>query len=118
MINELVQRFNIHLEEDEKNIKTIESYVGGTSAFVAFIEEKGVDFNGEMKRFFITSYRNYLLENQYEISTINKKVNSIHSFNRYLVDNGYAKDIVVDIAKNRVKLAYGSERQVKALMDK
>lgn len=51
MINELVQRFKINLEEDGKSVKTIESYVGDTSAFIAFLEGKGVDFNGEMKRF-------------------------------------------------------------------
>jgi integrase/recombinase XerD len=118
MINELIQRFKIHLEEDGKSAKTVESYVGDTSAFVAFLEGKGVDFNGEMKRIYITSYRNYLIENQYELATINKKVNSIHSFNRYLVDNGCSKKIVVDIAKDRVKLAYGSERQVEVLTDK
>ncbi|GLC30976.1 phage integrase N-terminal SAM-like domain-containing protein [Clostridium omnivorum] len=117
MINELIQRFKKHLEEDGKSVKTIESYVGGTSAFVIFFEENGVDFNGEMKRFYIPSYRNYLIEYQYELSTINKKVNGIHSFNRYLVDNGYTKDTVVDIAKDRVKLAYGSERQVEVLTD-
>lgn len=99
MINELIQRFKIHLEEDGKSPKTIESYVGDTCAFVTFLEEKGVDFNGEMRRFYITSYRNYLIENQYEFATINKKVNSIYSFNRYLVDRGYSKDIVVDMPR-------------------
>lgn len=117
MKNELVQNFKINLEEDGKSPKTIESYVGDTSAFVAFLESKGVDFNGEMKRFYITSYRNYLIEKQYELSTINKKVNSIQSFNKYLVDNDYAKDVVVDIAKDSVKLAYGSERQVEVLTE-
>jgi integrase/recombinase XerD len=117
MINELVQKFKIYLEEDGKSIKTIESYAGDISAFVPFLESKGVDFNGEMKRFYITSYRNYLIENQYELATINKKVNSINSFNRYLVDSGYTKDIVVNASKDRVKLAYGSERQVEVLTD-
>ncbi|MDU4853948.1 MAG: tyrosine-type recombinase/integrase [Clostridioides difficile] len=117
MKNELVQKFERYLEEDGKSVKTIESYVGDTSAFLAFLESKGVDFNGEMKRFYITSYRKYLIENQYELSTINKKVNSIQSFNRYLVDNGYTKDVVVDITKDKVKLAYGSERQVEVLTE-
>ncbi|WP_180277995.1 hypothetical protein [Clostridium sp. LS] len=53
--NKLVQRFKIHLEEDGKSVKTIESYVGDTSAFVIFAEGKGVDFNGEMKRLYIIS---------------------------------------------------------------
>jgi len=30
--------------------------------FVAFLESKGVDFAGEMKRFHATSCRNYLIE--------------------------------------------------------
>ncbi|MDP4147416.1 MAG: phage integrase N-terminal SAM-like domain-containing protein [Bacillota bacterium] len=85
MTNDLVKKFKTHLEEDGKSDKTVESYVGDTSVFVTFLEGKGVDFNGETKRFYVTSYRNYLIENQYELSTINKKVNSIHSFNRYLV---------------------------------
>jgi integrase/recombinase XerD len=74
-MNELVQNFKVNLEEDGKSIKTVENYVGDTSAFLAFLESKEVDFNGEMKRFYIT--RNYLIENQYELSTINKKANSI-----------------------------------------
>lgn len=72
MKNALVQNFKIYLEEDGKSAKTIESYVGDTSAFVALLESKGVDFIGEMTRFYITSYRNYVIENQYEIVTINK----------------------------------------------
>lgn len=65
MINEMIQRFKIHLEEDGKSVKTVESYVGDTTAFVAFLEEKGVDFTGEMKRFYFTSYRNYLINIEY-----------------------------------------------------
>lgn len=116
-MNKLVEKFKKSLEEDGKSIKTIESYIGDTAAFVAFLEDKEIEFNGEMKRFYITCYRNYLIENQYELSTINKKVNSIQSFNKYLVENNYTKDIVVDIAKDRVKLAYGSERQVEVLTE-
>lgn len=40
-----MQRFKIHLDEDGKSPKTIESYVGDTSDFVTFLEAKGVDFN-------------------------------------------------------------------------
>lgn len=71
-----------------------------------------------MKRFYIISYRNYLIENQYELDTINKKVNSIQFFNRYLVDNDYIKDFVADIAQDRVNLGYGSERHAEALSEK
>ena len=52
--------------------KTIESYVGDTAAFVAFLEVKEGDFNGELKRFYITSYRNYLIKKQNELTFANK----------------------------------------------
>jgi integrase/recombinase XerD len=55
MINELVQKFKINLEEDGKSPKTIESYVGDTSVFIEAVESKGVDFNEEMKGFYIIS---------------------------------------------------------------
>lgn len=60
--NELVQKFKIYVGEDGKSVKTVESYIGDTSAFVDFLESKGVEFTGEMKRFYITSYRNYLIK--------------------------------------------------------
>lgn len=43
----LVEKFERYLIEDGKSLKTIESYVGGAVAFVAFLESKLVDFNGE-----------------------------------------------------------------------
>lgn len=44
MENDLVQNFKRYLEEDGKSVKTVESYVGDTSAFVAFLESKGSGF--------------------------------------------------------------------------
>ncbi len=38
MINELVQGFKTNVKKDGKNIKIVESYVGDTSGFVAFLE--------------------------------------------------------------------------------
>jgi integrase/recombinase XerD len=55
MINELVKKFKIHLEKDGKGGKTVESYVGDTSVFIEAVESKGVDFNEEMKGFYIIS---------------------------------------------------------------
>jgi integrase/recombinase XerD len=37
MKNELVQNFKVNLEEDGKSVKTVESYVGDASTFVAFL---------------------------------------------------------------------------------
>lgn len=55
MINELVQKFKIHLKKNGKDMKTIENHIGDTFAFVVFLEGKELDFNGEIKRFHIMS---------------------------------------------------------------
>lgn len=49
----VIEDFKISLIEDGKSSKTIESYVGDTADFVTFLEEKGMDFNEEIKRFYI-----------------------------------------------------------------
>ncbi|WP_243156444.1 tyrosine-type recombinase/integrase [Clostridium sp. C8-1-8] len=58
------------------------------------------------------------MENNYEVATINKKINSIHSLNRYLIAAGEMKEIVVKNSKDRVKIAYGSEKQVEVYSEK
>ena len=118
MMCQLIEDFKINLIEDGKSPKTIESYVGDIKAFIDFLRGKGVEFNGNLQRFYITSYKNLLVESNYEVATINKKINSIHALNRYLVATGAMKEIVVENSKDRVKIAYGSEKQVEVYSDK
>ena len=99
-------------------IKKIESYVGDIKAFIDFLSTKGVEFNGNLQRFYVTSYKNYLVEINYEVATINKKINSINALNRYLVTTGDMDEVVVENATDRVKIAYGSEKQVEVYSDK
>ena len=65
---------------DGKASKTLESYVGDIRAFLQWLESKGNSFTGNIKRFHITSYRNYIVQEGYEVNTINKKINSLQSF--------------------------------------
>lgn len=115
---QLIEDFKMSLIEDGESTKTIESYVGDIKAFIEFLTAKGVDFNGILQRFYVVSYKNFLVESNYEVATINKKINSIHALNRYLVAIGQMKEIVVENSKDRVKIAYGSEKQVKVYSDK
>ena len=57
---QLIEDFKISLIEDGKSAKTIESYVGDIKAFKEFLSSKGVEFNGNLKRFYVVSYKNYL----------------------------------------------------------
>lgn len=109
----VIEDFKISLIEDGKSAKTIESYIGDDiRGFIEFLGSKGVEFNGTLQRFYVVSYKNFLVENNYEVATINKKKNSIHELNRYLVATGAMKEIAVENSKDRIKIAYGSEKQV------
>ncbi|WP_315672072.1 tyrosine-type recombinase/integrase [Clostridium sp. 19966] len=76
-----------------------------------------MEFDGTLKRFYITSYKNYLVDNSYESATINKKVNSIGAFNNFLIEKGYMADNVVDLKKDKIKIAFGSGEQVEVYSD-
>ena len=102
----VIEDFKISLIEDGKSPKTIESYIGDIKAFIEFLGDKGVEFNGILQRFYIVSYKNFLVESNYEVATINKKINSIHALNRYLVSTGSMKEIVVENSKDRIKWSY------------
>ncbi len=118
MATDFVEKFGRYLKENGKSPKTIESYVGDIGGFVSYIQNMGVKFQGELKRFYVTSFRNYLIESKYETATINKKINSIQSFNSFLMKNNYTKEIVVDLRKDRMKVAFGSEKQVEVFSEK
>jgi integrase/recombinase XerD len=118
MASDFVEKFKRYLKEDGKSPKTIESYVGDIAGFVVYLQNMGVKFQGELKRFYVTSFRNYLIESQYETTTINKKINSLQSFNNFLMRNNYTNEIVVDLRKDRMKLAFGSEKQVEVFSEK
>ena len=115
---QVIEDFKISLIEDGKSAKTIESYVGDIKAFIEFLGDKGVEFNGNLQRFYVVSYKNFLVDSNYEVAIINKKINSIHALNRYLVATGAMKEIVVENSKDRIKIAYGSEKQVEVYSDK
>ncbi|WP_411167585.1 hypothetical protein ACH36K_10535 [Clostridium sp. MB05] len=59
---EIIEDFNISLIEDGKSPKIIESHVGDIKAFIEFQKAKGVDFNGTLQRFYVTSYKVFLVD--------------------------------------------------------
>ena len=85
----IVIDFQESLAADGKASKTLESYVGDIRVFMNWLESKGSISAGNLKRFHITSYRSYLVQEGYEINTINKKMNSLQSFNQFLINNKY-----------------------------
>lgn len=113
----IVADFEEALIANGKATKTLESYVGDIIAFLQWLESKGNSFTGNLKRFHITTYRNYLVQEGFEVNTINKKINSLQSFNQYLLNNNYTNEIAVDLKKDKVKVAAGSEHEVEIFTD-
>lgn len=70
----LVEEFKNNLIEDGKSANTVQSKASDILAFTKYLRKMGVEFDGTIKRFYITSYKNYLVDNSYEPATINKKV--------------------------------------------
>lgn len=117
MATDFVEKFKRYLKEDGKIPKTIESYVGDIAGFITYLQSMEVKFQWELKRFYITSFRSYLIESQYEVATINKKINSLQSFNNFLMKNNYCNEFVVDLRKDRMRVAFGSEKQVEVTLE-
>jgi len=113
----IAMSFEEYLLSDGKAAKTLESYVGDVRGFLEWIESKDNNFSGNLKRFYITSYRNHLIQEGFEINTINKKINSLQSFNQYLIENGHMTEKVVNTKKDKMKVATGSEQEVEVFTE-
>ena len=109
---DLVDHFRQYLVEDGKSPATIVSYIGDIRGFLRYLGGKGVEFDGALQRYQVTTYKKYLIEADYEVNTINKKVNSLLCFNHFLVQQGLMTELVVDLRKDKVKVAGGSEKEV------
>ncbi|KAF5058341.1 Tyrosine recombinase XerD [anaerobic digester metagenome] len=109
--------FENHLLEDGKGSATIASYTGDIQGFLKWMSDRKLPFEGQLTRLSITSYRKHLQEANYRINTINKKINSLHSFNHFLIAAGYCQELVVHPKRDKIKVAQGSEAEVTVFSD-
>lgn len=116
-LNDLVQEFNRWLIEEGRAPKTIESYVGDVNGFNVYLREKAVEEMQPLSRFSFVRYKQQLLDKQFAIATINKKINSLKVYNDFLLKNGYVKDSFIQLKRDQVKIASGSEHVVTALSE-
>lgn len=111
-----LESFSQWLMEDGKSPKTIESYCNDVKKFRLYLAEDGA---GEqpLSRFSFVRYKQHLLDAAFKVSTINKKVNSLKVYNDYLESKGLVDDNYIQLRKDRVPIALGSEQVVEALTD-
>jgi len=113
----LLEGFQQWLIEDGKSPKTIESYCGDVKQFQVYLAEKAVDEQQPLTRFSFVRYKQHLLDEEFKVSTINKKVNSLKVFNDYLQLKRIVDENYIQLRKDRVPIATGSEQVVDALTD-
>lgn len=109
--------FRQWLMEDGKSPKTIESYCNDVKQFQLYLAEKVADENQPLSRFSFVRYKQYMLDENLKISTINKKVNSLKVFNDFLQMKGIVMNNFIQLRKDQVPIANGSEKVVEALTD-
>ncbi|UGB30588.1 tyrosine-type recombinase/integrase [Metabacillus sp. B2-18] len=116
-MNELVKGFELWLFEEGRSPKTIESYVGDIKSYHRFINEKAVDIDQPLSRFAFVRYKQYLIDRNYAVSTVNKKINSLKVYNDFLQIKGIVDGNYIQLKRDRVKIASGSEQVVTALTE-
>ncbi|EZH66277.1 integrase [Bacillaceae bacterium JMAK1] len=116
MSNDKIKQFERWLVEEEKASTTIVSYVGDVQAFHRFLCEKG-NHEVTMTRFTFLKYKESLVGRGYAPSTINKKVNSLKVYHDFLYSRGSLTQRFIELKRDRVQVASGSDHVVTALSE-
>ena len=116
-MNELLQSFEQWLMEEGKALKTIESYVNDIKGFQQFLREKAGNEQQPLSRFSFVRYKQFLLDQKFAVSTMNKKMNSLKVYNDFLEKQGIVQENFIQLKRDRVQIATGSEHVVTALSE-
>lgn len=108
--------FEKWLFSEGKAIKTTESYVGDVKGFQAYLQERLKDIP-VLSRFSFVRYKEHLMKEGYAVSTINKKINSLKVYNDFLRTKGVVSESFIQLKRDRIKIAAGSEDSVDALSE-
>lgn len=111
-----IAEFEQWLFTEGKAVKTIESYVNDVKGFQSYLEEKLKDVP-VLSRFSFVRYKEHLMKEDYAVSTINKKINSLKVYNDFLRTKGLLNESFIQLKRDRIKIAAGSEDNVDALSD-
>lgn len=111
-----VDEFSNWLFAEGKAVKTIESYVNDVKGFQFYLQEKLKDMT-DLSRFSFVRYKEHLMKEGYAVSTINKKINSLKVYNDFLRTKGAVTESFIQLKRDRIKIAAGSEDSVDALSE-
>lgn len=108
--------FQQWLFEEGKAMKTIQSYTNDVKGFQSYLQEKLKDIP-VLSRFSFVRYKEHLIKENFAVSTINKKINSLKVYNDFLRTKGVVNETFIQLKRDRIKIAAGSEDSVDALSE-
>ncbi|WJQ10369.1 tyrosine-type recombinase/integrase [Geobacillus stearothermophilus] len=111
-----IEKFERWLFAEGKAPKTIESYVNDVKGFHSYLQEK-LKGMPVLSRFSFVKYKEHLIKEGYAVSTINKKINSLKVYNDFLRTEGIVSESFIQLKRDRIKIADGSEESVDALTE-
>ncbi|WP_214699834.1 tyrosine-type recombinase/integrase [Exiguobacterium sp. s57] len=116
----MIEDFKVWLVNRGLAEKTIESYTSDVRGYYRFLKEKiANEAQGhELTRFHFLRYRDELVEERRAITTINKKINSLKVYNDYLNETGMIEEACIDLRRDQIRMASGSDHQVTALSER
>lgn len=115
-MNELVKGFEKWLFEEGRAETTIESYTTDVRKYNEYLNEKANE-SLPLSRFSFVRYKQYLIDQKFSTATINKKINSLKVYNDYLQKKGLVDDSYIQLKRDRVQIAVGSEHVVTSLAE-
>lgn len=99
-----IDKFLIHLKNENRSTNTIIAYENDLKQLVEFVGQNNITNIDQVKTDHIKNFKNYLLkEKKYTNKTVSRKLNSVKSFFRFLVDSGViAQDPADNIAHPKI----------------
>lgn len=116
-VQQQIDDFRRYLFELGLHPATITSYATDVRQFHEFLTGMGEGHSTTPTRPHVIRYRTHLLELRLKVATVNKKINSLAAYDRYLNQKGLLTGHVVHPRRDRITVATGSERKVEAFTD-
>lgn len=117
MMQGSIEEFRKWLLEDGKSPRTVDSYCHDVKQFQRYAGERAADKEQLLTRFLFVRYKQHLQERQLAVSTINKAVNSLKVYNDFLQAEGLVGENFIQLKKDKVHIAAGSEHIVTSLSE-
>jgi site-specific recombinase XerD len=84
-----IEKFVSHLESLDRSSNTIVAYQGDLSQFADYLADQGITEINQVETNNIKEFKEHLKENRdYTAKTVSRKLNSVKSFFRFLVEEG------------------------------